>query len=319
MSDQKKFVVSHAPFCHDGSSITERNMHTMLAALPALLLGMAHYGLPALAVASFSVGSAMLWELAVNFLRKQDPTIGDGHAAMIGLLFAMMIPAATPWWVVLTGTFVCVVIGKAIFGGIGGNCVNPVLLGLAILTVSWKDYFDVDLALQNYDLGFADISPLIALKYLGVSAVADLGFGDLLLGRQLGPLGSTFGLGLILGGVYLIARGIIRWEISLSFLAGIIGTAIIFNLADASRFAGPGIHLLAGYTLIGAFFLATEDASSPVNFIPMLLYGAGGGILTVLIRNIGAYPDGIVLAILIMNLVSPLLDKIKPKAMGKVE
>jgi electron transport complex protein RnfD len=113
-------------------------------------------------------------------------------------------------------------------------------------------------------------------------------------------------------------RGFIRWEISLTFLAGIYLTALLFNLFDPARFAGPGFHLLTGYTLIGAFFLATEDSSSPVNFIPMLIYGAGGGIMTVLIRNIGAFVDGVVLAILIVNLLSPLLDKIRPQALGKV-
>jgi electron transport complex protein RnfD len=138
------------------------------------------------------------------------------------------------------------------------------------------------------------------------------------MGQQSGGIGSTFGLGLIIGGIYLIIRGFIRWEISVSFLAGVLITAMFFNIIDPARYAGPVFHLLTGYTLIGAFFLATEDSSSPVNFIPMLIYGAGAGIMTVLIRNIGAYVDGVVFAILLMNLVNPLLDKIRPKALGKV-
>ena len=124
--------------------------------------------------------------------------------------------------------------------------------------------------------------------------------------------------GLIAGGIYLIAKRIIRWEISISFLGGVLISALIFNLSDATRFAGPFFHLFTGYTLIGAFFLATEDSSSPVNFIPMLLYGATGGILTVLIRNIGVHIDGVVFAILIINILNPLLDKIRPEALGKV-
>jgi len=113
-------------------------------------------------------------------------------------------------------------------------------------------------------------------------------------------------------------RGFIRWEISASFLAGVLTTSLIFNLTDSARYAGPAIHLFTGYTLIGAFFLATEDSSSPVNFLPMLLFGAGGGILTVLIRNIGVHIDGVMFALLIMNIANPLLDKIRPKALGKV-
>jgi electron transport complex protein RnfD len=137
------------------------------------------------------------------------------------------------------------------------------------------------------------------------------------MGQQPGGIGTTFGLGLIIGGLYLMLRGHIRWEISLSFLASVFVTALLFNLSDPEKYANPVFHLLTGYTLIGAFFLATEDSSSPVNFVPMLLYGALAGILTVLIRNIGAFVDGVVFAILMMNVANPLLDKIRPKAMGK--
>jgi len=318
MSKEIKLVVSHAPFWHNGSCLSERSYHTMLAALPAVLAGIFLYGMPAVGVVALSMASAMFWELGINFLRKSPKTIGDGNAALIGLLFAMLMPATTPWWAVLTGTLVAVVIGKQIFGGIGGNPFNPTLIGVAILMVSWPDFFDFDQALLNYDLGFKMIYPLAAVKHFGTSAVSDFTVAQLLLGWQVGGIGATFGLGLLAGGAYLILRGFIRWEISLAFLAGIFLTALIFSLADSARFAGPALHLLSGYTLIGALFLAPEDSSSPVNLIPMFIYGAGAGILTVLIRNIGAYVDGVVLAILIMNLVNPLIDKIRPKAIGKV-
>jgi electron transport complex protein RnfD len=318
MDKRKTLIVSHAPFWHDESSISQRSYHTMLAALPAVLLGIFQYGMPAVGVVSLSISSAMIWELLINKITKRSVSIGDGSAALLGLIFAMLLPASSPWWLVITGTFVAVVIGKQIFGGIGGNPFNPVLIGIAILTLSWTDYFDFNETLVNYDFGFAMFYPLTAAKYFGASAVDSLTTVDLLFGRQAGGIGSTFGLGLILGGVYLIFRGIIRWEISVSFLAGVFVTALVFNATDSARYAGPLFHILTGYTLIGAFFLATEDSSSPVNFIPMLIYGAGAGIMTVLIRNIGAYVDGVVFAVLLMNLVNPLLDKIRPKALGKV-
>lgn len=317
MFDQKKFVVSHAPFLHDESRISERSYNIMLAALPAVLFGLVHYGIPALGVVSLSISSAIIWEFLMNYVTKRPKSIGDGNAALIGLLFAMLLPATSPWWLVLTGTFVSVVIGKQIFGGIGGNPFNPALIGIAILMVSWKNFFDFDDALLNYDLGFIMVYPLAALKHFGVSAVDSFTISDLLLGRQIGAIGATFGIGIIAGGIYLIIRGFIRWEISLSFLAGVLITAFIFNLYDSTRYAGPFFHLLTGYTLIGAFFLATEDSSSPVNFIPMFIYGAGGGIMTVLIRNIGAHVDGVVFAVILMNIANPLLDKIRPKAIGK--
>lgn len=318
MNSEKKFIVSHAPFWHDGSSISERSYHTMFAALPAVLFGLFQYGVSALAVVSLSVSTAIIWELLINKITRRSNTINDGNAALIGLLFAMLVPAGLPWWIVLVGTFIAVVIGKFIFGGIGSNAFNPVVVSITIMMISWKSYFDFDTALVNYDFDFIAVYPLAAIKHFGVSAVKDMSIMELLLGRQIGGIGSTFGLGLIIGGLYLILRGFIRWEISVSFLAGIFITAMMFNMANPEKFAGPLFHLFTGYTLIGAFFLATEDSSSPVNFVPMLIYGAGTGIMTILIRNIGAYVDGVLYAVLIMNLVNPLLDKIRPKAIGKV-
>jgi electron transport complex protein RnfD len=318
MSKRKKFIVSHPPFWHAGHKIPERNGHIMLATLPALLAGFYYYGIPALGVVSLSVSSAMLWELMINRFTKSPFTIADGSAALIGLIFAMLLPAAVPWWVVIIGTFVAVIIGKQIYGGIGANPFNPTLLAFAMVALSWKDLVDFNEALVNYDLDFIMFYPLTALKFFGVTSVDSFGGLSLLLGRQSGGLGSTFGLGLILGGGYLMARGIVRWEIAAFFLAGVFITALIFFMADSAKFAGPAFHLFSGYTLIGAFFLAPEDSSSPVNRYPMMIYGAGGGILTVLIRNIGLHVDGVVFAILLMNIANPLLDKIRPKALGKV-
>jgi len=318
MLDQKKLIVSHAPFWHNGTRVTNRSYHTMLAALPALIAGIFYYGIPVFGVVSLAVATAIFWELAINYITKRPITIGDGNAALIGLIFAMLMPATMPWWAVITGTFIAVVIGKQIFGGIGANPFNPVALAVAILMISWKDLFNFDGMLLNYDFSFAAVYPLALAKAFGPESLKSIHLGDLLMGRQIGGLGTTFGLGLILGGCYLMLRGFIRPEISVTFMAGVYMTALLFNLIDPARFAGPGIHLLSGYTLIGAFFLATEDGSSPVNVIPMLIYGAVGGIMTVLIRSIGAYIDGVILAILLINLISPLLDKIRPQALGKV-
>ena len=318
MLNQKKLLVSHAPFWHDGSSIMVRSYHMMIAALPAIVLGCFQYGIKAVGIAALSTSSAILWELAINKITRRTVSIGDGNAALIGLLLAMLLPATSPWWLVITGTFVAVVIGKHIYGGIGGNPFNPVLIGMAILMLAWKDYFDFNEVLVNYDLGFAMVYPLSALKHLGTSGIDAFSTTGLLLGQQSGGIGATFGLGLILGGTYLILRGFIRWEISISFLVGVGVTALLFHLYNPAKYAAPFFHILTGYTLIAAFFLAPEDSSSPVNFMPMLIYGAGAGIMTVLIRTIGAYVDGVVFAILLLNLINPLVDKIRPKALGKV-
>ncbi|MEW6672046.1 MAG: RnfABCDGE type electron transport complex subunit D [Thermodesulfobacteriota bacterium] len=318
MFNQKKFIVSHAPFWHDESKVSIRYYNILLATLPAVLFGIIQYGMPALAVVSLSVSSAIFWELLMNRATKRPVTITDGNAALIGMLFAMLLPASSPWWLVITGTFVAIVVGKHIYGGIGANPFNPALVAIAILTLSWKGFMNFDQALLNFNFDFNMAYPLAAVKRIGSAAAASFSAGDLLLGRQSGGLGATFGLGLILGGLYLILRGFIRWEISFSFLAAIFITALVFHLTNSGRFAGPVFHLLTGNTILGAFFLATEDSSSPVNFIPMLIYGAGAGVLIMLIRNIGGHADGVVFAILLMNLANPLLDKIRPKALGKV-
>ncbi|MBT8370966.1 MAG: RnfABCDGE type electron transport complex subunit D [Deltaproteobacteria bacterium] len=318
MLKQKKLIVSHAPFWHNGSRVTERSYHTMLAALPAVFAGIYYYGIPVIGVVCLSVATAILWELAINLVTKRPVSIGDGNAALIGLLLAMLLPATMPWWAVVTATFIAIVVGKQIFGGIGSNAFNPVALAMAIMMISWKDMFNFDRMLLDFDFGFVAIHPLAAAKHFGSASLKSISLGDLLMGRELGGIGTTFGLGLILGGIYLMLRGFVRWEISLTFLAGVYLTALLFNLIDPVRFVGPGVHILSGYTLIGAFFLATEDSSSPVNAIPMLIYGVVGGIMTVLIRSIGAYIDGVILAILVINLVNPLLDKIRPQALGKV-
>ena len=239
MLNHKKLIVSHAPFWHDGSSITVRSYHTMLAAMPAVLFGIFTYGMPALGVVSLSISSAIIWEFLINKITKRTISIGDGNAALIGLLFAMLLPATSPWWLVITGTFVAMLIGKHIYGGIGGNPFNPVLIGLAILMVAWKDYFDFNEVLVNYDLGFAMVYPLAAAKHLGTSGIEAFSTTDLLLGHQSGAIGATFGLGLIIGGIYLIIRGFIRWEISVSFLAGVGVTALLFNMSDPSHYASP--------------------------------------------------------------------------------
>ena len=157
---QKKLIVSHAPFYHSGRRVTERSYHTMLAALPALLLGFYHYGMPAFGVVCLSISTAIIWELAINLVTKRTITIGDGNAALLGLLFAMLVPATLPWWAVITGTFIVIVIGKQIFGGIGSNAFHPVALAIAMMMLSWGNLFDFDAALLNYDLEFATMYPL---------------------------------------------------------------------------------------------------------------------------------------------------------------
>jgi electron transport complex protein RnfD len=312
-----KLIVSHAPFWHTGDSLFQQNLNFIIALLPAALFGVLNFGAPALGVLTLATSSAMLWEVIMSVISKQKIAIGNMESAVIGLLLGMMVPATMPWWVVITGTFVAVVLGKYAFGGTGGNPFHPTLVGIAILMMSWPALLDFDTAYVSYQFDFTALAPLAALKSQGTSALASFSNYDLLMGKEVGGIGSTFGLGIIIGGIYLMLRGYARWEIVVSFIAGILITATIFYLLHPDTYAPPIFHLFAGYTLIGAFFLAVENSSSPVHLIPMLIYGFLGGFMIILVRNIGIYPDGTILSILLINLINPLIDVIKPKALGK--
>ena len=169
-----KLTVSHAPFWHDGDSLFQMNLNILLALLPAALFGFIQFGAPAMGVVALSISTAMIWELAMNLMAKKPLTIGDLDSAVIGMIFGIMLPATSPWWLVVVGTFVAVVIGKMIFGGIGANPFNPALIGMSFLMLSWKVMFDFDAAYVNYDFGFTALAPLAALKSQGAAGVADL-------------------------------------------------------------------------------------------------------------------------------------------------
>ena len=311
-----KLRITHAPFYRSACTIPQRSLWIIGAALLSVVPGIMIYGMSALAVTAFSVATAMAWEFLFCSITGRRNTVTDYNSALIGLLLAMVVPATTPWWVVLTGTFLCVILGKMIYGGMGGNPFCPVALGMAVLLVSWPDYLDFDMAYRNMAADFDLMAPLALVKYFGSDLADNYAVADLLMGRQAGGIGTVCGIGLLAGGLLLMVRGIVQWAISLSFLVGVAVTAFLFQLASPGDYAGPMFHLLTGYTLFGAFFLATEDSSSPVNTLAMVVYGLGGGVLTVLIRNRGVYVDGVIFAVLIMNLASPLLDRIRPKALG---
>ncbi|MCG8683588.1 MAG: RnfABCDGE type electron transport complex subunit D, partial [Desulfobacterales bacterium] len=181
-----KLTVSHAPFWHDGDSLYKRNLNIILALLPAALFGVIQFGATALGVLALSMSTAMLWEYLMNQVSKRPQTIGDLDAAVIGLIFGMMLPATSPWWVVVVGTFVAVIVGKMIFGGIGANPFNPPVMGMAVLMLSWKMFFDFDTAYVSYEFGFTALAPLAAVKVQGASAAELFPLGSLLMGQEVG-------------------------------------------------------------------------------------------------------------------------------------
>jgi electron transport complex protein RnfD len=262
-----------------------------------------------------SVASAMLAEALIQRVMRKPITIADGSAAVSGLLLALILPASVPLYVVVVANFAGIIIGKQCFGGLGANPLNPALVGWAIIriTKTWAGFLDFDLMLINYDTGFILQYPLAVLKAKGSAALSPFDPVALFLGKQTGGIGASAIICLLLGGLYLVIRGAIRWEIPLCFLLGVVTVSGIFWLADKAAYASPLFHLLTGNVMIGAFFLSTENGSSPANRWGLVVFGLGCGAFTVILRAWSIYPDGVAFSCLLMSLFVPMLDKLKTK------
>jgi electron transport complex protein RnfD len=308
-------TVSPSPHIHSGATITGIYYNILLALMPAAAVGTYFYGFDAVRVIGASIASAMIAEALIQKIFGKPITIADGSAAVSGLLLALILPAGVPLYVVVVANFAGIVIGKQCFGGLGANPLNPALVGWAIIriTKTWAGFLDFDLMLINYDTGFILQYPLAVLKAKGPSALSRFDSVALFLGRQTGGIGASAILYLLMGGLYLVMRGVIRWQIPLFFLVGVATLSSIFWLADNSAYASPLFHILTGNVMIGAFFFCSDSGSSPVNPGGMVVFGLGCGFMTVLLRAWSVYPDGVIFAYLLMNLFVPLLDKLKAK------
>ncbi len=313
-----RLVLSMAmgPHIHDGSSVSKIMNGYLVALLPAAVWGCIRYGLPGIRALLLAAASAVLWEWLARKSMKQENTLYDGSAIAQGFLLGMMLPPNSSWWVVVIGTFLVIVIAKQFFGGIGCYPLNPVLIGFAILSVSWPIRISSHFTMADRHLEGLILEPLVSLKSYGPTVADTYNPVQLLVGFQTGGVGTGAALLLATGGLYLIIRGFISWRVTLSYLLGVMVTAGIFYLVDASRYAHPLFHLLAGMTAFGAFFLVSDYTTTPVNAPARLVYGLCTGMLIILIRNIGQYPDGTVFAILILNLFHPLIDRIHRPVLG---
>ncbi len=304
------FIVSFAPHWHCGSSISSTMYSIIIALCPALLYGMYLFGTDAVKVVGLSVFTFVVSEYIIQKLFKKPVTVTDGSAVLAGLLFGMILPPGSPYWLVLVGGFMSMLIGRHVFGGLGSNPFNCVLVGWAMAKISWKYHMNFNLVAARNNLDIITGYPLGILKKAGVAGLDHISIMDLFIGREIGGIGCTSALLLCLGGLFLIYRGVIPWRIPAAFIIGIIVTSLVFNLGDNTKYAGPLFNLFTGATMMGAFFLATDYSSSPVNKASMLIFGFGCGVLTILLRSWSMYEDGTFFAILLMNIVTPFLDNI---------
>jgi len=315
-----KLIISPAPHIHGGDSVSKNMTGVIIALVPALLVGLYFFGLGALVVTLTAVASCVLFEYLIQkFMLKGSNTVMDGSAALTGLLLALNLPSNIPAWMVVIGSLVAIGIGKMSFGGLGNNPFNPALIGRVFLLIS----FPVEMTTWPRPVPFS-AAYLDAETAPTTLAMIKDHFGeipstlDLFIGNMGGSLGEISAVAILIGLVYLLVKKIITWHIPVSILATVFVFTGILNLANPELYASPVVHLFSGGLMLGAVFMATDYVTSPMNPRGMLVYGVGIGIITVVIRAFGAYPEGVSFAILIMNAFTPLINTyIKPKRFGE--
>ncbi|NVK18841.1 MAG: RnfABCDGE type electron transport complex subunit D [Methylocystaceae bacterium] len=344
----KQLPLVAGPFIHKGNTVQKTMLLVILALVPATAYGIYLFGLPALYLFATTIAACVLIEMACLKLagKKVKPFIFDGSAVLTGWLLAMTLPPWAPWWIGVVGAILAIAIGKHVFGGLGQNLFNPAMVARVALLIS----FPVEMT------KFTHPTPLFSEKSPDAAAATDVTFGqastidgvssastlghiktevslghsaqdliangfDLItqsLGNVPGSLGETSAISILIGGLFLLAMRVISWHIPLSMIVGVGLFAQIFHTIDPSKYAGADVHILGGATLLGAFFIATDLVTSPVSKTAQIIFGFAIGVLVYIIRTWGGYPEGMAFAVLLMNAVTPLLDRyIKPRVYGR--
>ena len=330
----RKLIVSLSPHAH-GTDTVERNMYGVVIALfPALLVSFFYFGIGSAIVCATSVAACVVFEWAINkfLLKNERTTVCDGSAIVTGLLLGFNLPSNLPVWIIVLGALVAVGVGKMTFGGLGCNLFNPALVGRCFLLVSFPaqmtswpqagqltSYLDAEtgatpLSIMKWAIKSGDAS---VLEQLPSSFNMLIGLPDTCQ-TGAGSLGEVCALALILGLAFMLWRKIITWHTPVSIIATVFVLSGLLHLANPA-YADPFAVIFSGGLMLGAIFMATDYVTSPMCSRGQLVYGVGIGLLTVVIRNWGAYSEGMSFAILIMNAFTPLINTyIKPKRFGEV-
>ncbi|MFW6338394.1 MAG: RnfABCDGE type electron transport complex subunit D [Alkalispirochaetaceae bacterium] len=319
------FVVSMPPHERSGESISTIMWGVAGALLPALIAGVYFFGIRALVVTLFSVIACIAVEYLVQryILRMEETTALDGSAAVTGMLLAFNVPSSIPLWQILVGAIVSIGIAKMAFGGIGNNPFNPALIGRAFMLTS----FPVSMTTWpvpgetrfpwNTD-AVTGATPLGLLKESGFAGSEFPGYLNMFLGNQGGCIGEISALAVLIGGLYMLYRGWISWQVPILYLGSLALITGLFWAIDPAEYADPLFHILAGGAMIGAWFMATDMTTSPMSIRGKVIFAVGGGLLAGLIRLIGGFPEGVSYSILLMNAAVPMIDKyVKPRTFGK--
>ncbi len=327
----KTITISPSPHVYEDTTAKRLMFDVVIAMLPVLAFSIYFFGMGAIIVTLTAVVSCLAFEwLIQKFLLKQEPTISDGSALVTGILLAFNVPANLPIGIIIIGSLVAIGVGKMSFGGLGNNPFNPALVGRVFLLIS----FPVQMTSWSMPTGFSNsytdaitgATPLGVMKEgIGagesVSAIMDKipSHMELFYGHMGGSMGEIAALAIMIGFAYLLIRKVITWHIPVSIIATITIFTGILWLANPEANADPLFHLLTGGVMLGAVFMATDYVTSPMSVKGMWIFGIGIGVITVLIRVYGSYPEGVSFAILIMNAFVPLINSyIKPKRFGEL-
>lgn len=299
---EKLLKVSSSPHIRSKDSVSHIMRDVVIALLPAAIAGIYFFGINAAIIVAITVLTAVASEATVQKIRKKPITIKDGSAIVTGLLLAMNLPASAPWWLPVIGAIFAIVIVKQIFGGLGGNFMNPALAARAFLVTSWP------VEMTSWVAPGADAvsaaTPLGMIKEGVVDKLPSL--TDAVVGNIGGSLGETSAVLLILGGLYLLYRGVISYRIPIFYIGTVFVMTFLlngFNLSDAFY------TLFLGGLMLGAIFMATDYSTSPITPKGQIVFAVGAGLLTSLIRIYGGYPEGVQFSILLMNVATPLIER----------
>lgn len=329
-----ELTVSPAPHIHGRLSASQCMYSVIIALLPAFAVSLYFFGVGALIVTLTSILSCIVVEYLIQkFLLKEKPTIGDGSAILTGLLLGFNLPSNLPVWIVIIGSVVAIGITKMAFGGLGNNLFNPALAGRVFLLISFPTYMTQwplpVTSRWSYTDAETGATLLSKLKEEGSQWIGQVNISDLWIGNQGGSLGEVGAIALLIGFAFLLYRRIISWHIPVSILATVFLFSFALGLGEELSAPQPAgawqhafdfalIQLLSGGLLLGAIYMATDYVTSPMTSKGMVIYGIGIGLLTVIIRQWGSYPEGVSFAILIMNAFTPLINNyIKPKRYGR--
>lgn len=309
----KQFLISPSPHVHAAVSTRSLMLDVIIALLPATIVSVLFYGWSELLILATSIASCVLLEWAITkYMLRRPSTIGDLSAVVTGLLLALNLPASTPWWVVFIGAVIAIGVAKLSFGGIGQNIFNPAITARVFLLISFPTYMTDWTVTKGFIHSTDAVSGATLLGRFsegGVSAVAGTDYLQTLFLNIGGSVGEISAIALLVGFVYLLCRRVIKAWIPLSIFATVAVISAIFWLADPTRFTDPLFNLLTGGLILGACYMATDYVTSPMSTGGQIVYGVGIGLIVMMIRYFGAYPEGVSFAILIMNMMVPLLNR----------